>query len=103
MPVKYQLIEHENSFHENHWAIRIEDGEYEGVAYQYDTVSINEEEGDVVLSFNTITLENPNELDLTTSEFETILGDILTKVIEEQLEQMENDKDGTGNSEAPSE
>ena len=103
MPVKYQLIEHENSFHENHWAIRIEDGDYEGVTYQYDTVSINEEEGDVVLSFNTITLENPNELDLTTSEFETILGDILTKVIEEQLEQMQDDKDGTGNSEAPSE
>ena len=103
MPVKYQLIEHENSFHENHWAIRIEDGDYEGVMYQYDTVSINEEEGDVVLSFNTITLENPNELDLTTSEFETILGDILTKVIEEQLEQMQNDEDGTGNTEASAE
>jgi len=102
MPVKYQLIEHENSFHENHWAVKIEEGEYEGVTYQYDTVSINEEEGDVVLSFNTITLENPNELDLTTDEFENILGDILTKVIEEQMEQM-NDEDGTGNTEASAE
>lgn len=101
MPVKYQLIEHENSFHENHWAVKIEDGEYEGVTYQYDTVSINEEEGDVVLSFNTITLENPNELDLTTDEFENILGGILTEVIEEQMEQM-NDEDGTGNTEASS-
>jgi len=102
MPVKYQLIEHENSFHENHWAVKIEDGDYEGVTYQYDTVSINEEEGDVVLAFNTITLENPNELDLTTDEFENILGDILTKVIEEQMEQM-NDEDGTGNTEASTE
>lgn len=102
MPVKYQLIEHENSFHENHWAVKIEDGDYEGVTYQYDTVSINEEEGEVVLAFNTITLENPNELDLTTDEFENILGDILTKVIEEQMEQM-NDEDGTGNTEASAE
>lgn len=102
MPVKYQLIEHENSFHENHWAIRIEEGEYEGVSYQYDTVSINEEEGDVVLSFNTITLENPKELDLTNDEFENIIGDILTSVIEEQLENM-NGEDGTGGTKTPTE
>lgn len=102
MPLKYQLIEHENSFHENHWAVRIEEGEYEGVAYQYDTVSINEEEGDVVLSFNTITLENPKELDLTSDEFENIIGDILTSVIEEQLENL-NGEDGTGGTETPTE
>lgn len=103
MPVKYQLIEHENSFHENHWSIKIEEGDYEGVVYQYDTVSINEEEGDVVLSFNTITLENPKELELTTDEFESTIGDILTSVIEEQLEQLNDGEDGTGNTEAPTE
>lgn len=102
MPVKYDLIEHDNSFHENHWAVRIEEGQYEGVAYQYDTVSIEEEDGDVVLSFNTITLENPNELDLTTDEFESTIGDILVSIIEEQLEQM-NGEDGTGDTEASAE
>jgi hypothetical protein len=102
MPVKYDLIEHNNSFHDNHWAVKIEEGKYSGVAYQYDTVSINEEGGDVVLSFNTITLENPDELDLTSDEFESTIGDILVSIIEEQLEQM-NDEDGTGNTKAPTE
>jgi hypothetical protein len=103
MTVKYDLIEHDNSFHENHWAIKIAEGDYEGVTYQYDTVSINEEEGDVVLSFNTITLDNPKELDLTNDEFENIIGDILTSVIEEQLEQLNDGKDGTGDTEASAE
>ena len=103
MTVKYELIEHENSFHENHWAVKINEGEYEGVAYQYDTVSINEEEGDVVLSFNTITLANPNELDLKSDKFESIIGDILVGIIEEQLEQMTDGEDGTGSTETPTE
>ena len=102
MPVKYELVEHDNSFHENHWAVRIEEGDYEGVAFQYDTVSINEEEGEVVLSFNTITLDNPKELDLKSDEFESIIGDILVSIIEEQLENM-NGEDGTGSTEAPTE
>jgi actin-like ATPase involved in cell morphogenesis len=102
MPVKYELVEHDNSFHENHWAVRIGEGDYEGVAYQYDTVSINEEEGEVVLSFNTITLDNPKELDLKSDEFESIIGDILVSIIEEQLENM-NGEDGTGSTEAPTE
>ena len=103
MTVKYQLVEHDNPFHENHWAIKIDEGEYSGVSYQYDTVSINEEEGDVVLSFNTITLDNPENKDLTTAEFESILGDILTTIIEEQMEQMSNGEDGTGSTETPTE
>jgi hypothetical protein len=102
MLVKHSLIEHDNSFHDNHWAIKIEEGDYEGVVYQYDTVSFNEEEGDMILSFNTITLDNPDNLNLTTEEFENTVGEILTSIIEEQLEQMTNE-DGTGNTEAPTE
>lgn len=103
MTVKYELVEHKNQFHDNHWAIAIQEGTYEGVAYQYDTVSINEEGSDVVLSFNTITLTNPNELDLTTDEFESIVGDILTSIIEEQMEQTENGENGTSSTQASSE
>ena len=104
-PVKYNLVEHDDSFHDKHWSIQIDEGDYEGVVYQYDTVSFEEsaENGDVVLNFNTITLENPNELDLTTSEFETIMGDILVSIIEEQLEQMNDGEDGTGSTETPTE
>jgi len=103
MSVKHSLVEHDNSFHENHWAIKIEEGDYAGVAYQYDTVSFNEEEGQMVLSFNTITLDNPDKIDLTTPEFESIIGDILVGIIEEQLEQMNDGEDGTGNTEASTE
>jgi len=103
MPLKYELIEHGNSFHENHWAVRLEEGEYAGVVYQYDTVSINEEEGEVVLSFNTITLDNPEDKDLKNDEFESIIGEILTSIIEEQLEQTVDGEDGTGDTQAPTE
>ena len=105
MPVKYQLIEHNNSFHNNHWAIKLEEGTYEGIVYQYDTVSFDGGENgeDVVLSFNTITLENSNDLDLTTEEFETIISNILTEIIEEQLESVKNGEDGTSNTEASAE
>lgn len=104
MTPNYSLIEHENTFHKDHWAIKIEDGDYAGVAYQYDTVSFNEEDsGDVVLSFNTITLDNPKELDLTTQEFESTIGNILVEIIEEQLEQMQDGENGTGNTQAPTE
>jgi hypothetical protein len=102
MTVKYSLVEHPNSFHNNHWAIKLEEGDYAGVAFQYDTVSFNEEEGDMVLSFNTITLENPDKLNLTTDQFESIIGDILVGIIEENLENAK-DEDGTGDTEAPTE
>lgn len=92
MSTKYELIEHENAFHANHWAIRIQDGNYEGVAFQYDTVSFNEEDGDVILSFNTVTLENPKNKDLKTEEFESIIGGILTDIIEKNLEETEKNE-----------
>jgi hypothetical protein len=98
MSVCYELVEHENSFHENHWSIKIVEGEYSGVVYQYDTVSINEENDNVVLTFNTITLENPNDSNLTCDLFESIIGNILVEIIEEQLEEMKDGKDGTSNS-----
>lgn len=104
MPLKYQLTEHPNSFHDKHWTILIEEGDYQGVAYQYDTVSINEEDnGDVVLSFNTITLDNPNKLDLYNEEFEVIMGEILTDLIEQNLREESNNENGTGDTEAPTE
>lgn len=104
MTVKYSMIEHPNSFHEKHWTILIDEGDYQGVAYQYDTVSFKEEDnGDVVLTFNTVTLENPNKLDLYSEEFESIMGNVLTDLIEQHLAEAEKNEDGTGDTEAPTE
>jgi len=82
--------------YDDHWSIRILEGEYTGVVYQYDTVSMETRENnddDVYLTFNTITLENSDNLDLTSKTFEDTVGDILVSIIEEHLEQQNLEKD----------
>jgi hypothetical protein len=86
---KYKLIDHPNGFHDEHWCVEIEEGTFKGVVYQYDTINFKEtdENGDdAVLNFNTITVDNPNEEDLTDDEFSGIIGDILVKIIAERME-----------------
>lgn len=95
-PVKHELITHEKSMYDDHWSIRISEGPYQGVVYQYDTVSLetrNGDEDDVYLTFNTITLENPDNLNLTAQLFEDTVGDILTSIIEEHLESQNLERD----------
>jgi len=96
---KFELVESKNGFHDDHWCIKILDGEYAGLVYQYDTVKVEEEEdGDgAVLTFNTITVENPNNCDLTKEQDKNILGNILVSIIQEQLEQMS--ENGTSDTE----
>ena len=96
MPVKYELVEHPNGFHDKHWCIKICEGEYEGLVYQYDKVNFLEEEGDTILKFNTITVENKDEHKLTGEPIQSIMGDILVEVIEERLNEVEH---RTSNSE----
>lgn len=91
MSVKYSLMESDNAFHEEHWSIKIEEGDYEGVEFQYDTVNLNEEGEGAELSFNWITLKNPNDVELTKESFGTILGDILVELITEHLETLDED------------
>lgn len=86
MPLEYELVEHSNGFHDEHWCVKLNAGNYAGVVYQYDTVEFLNEGEDTVLKFNTITVENPNEEDLTSLEFESIIGDILVKIIAERME-----------------
>ena len=91
MTVKYSLVESDNPFHEDHWTLRIDEGEYEGVEFQYDTVNLNEEGEGAELSFNWITLKNPNDMELTKETFGNILGDILVELITEHLENLDED------------
>jgi hypothetical protein len=92
-----------NGFHEKHWSIRIGEGELEGVVYQYDTVSISEEGENAELKFNTITIENPDNKDLTLESNINIMGDILVDLINQGLKEREkNAPSGTGDTEASS-
>lgn len=100
MTVLYSLIESENAFHDEHWTVRIEDGKYKGVEFQYDTVSINDDDENPVLSFNWITLKNETEYELTEEEFGNIIGDILVEMIAEHLDSM--DEDGNTDTQASS-
>ena len=90
---KYEIVEHPNGFHEDHWCIQINDGEYEGLVYQYDTVKIGEEDenGEAALTFNTVTVANPNNVDLTEENDKGILGSVLVDIIQEQIERETTD------------
>jgi len=101
--IQYEIIEHPKAFHDEHWCIRIAEGEYEGVVYQYDTIEMKieeTEEGDAVIKFDYIKVDNPNDLDLDSNEFVTIIGDILTEFLQRYLEETD-EQHGTGGAEAP--
>lgn len=101
---KFEIVEHPNGYHEDHWCIKILDGEYAGLVYQYDVVKIGEEaeDGSTDLTFNTITVENPRNVDLTEENDNGILGGILVSIIQEQLENMANEN-GTPDPAEPTE
>ncbi len=94
---KYHLIEeHPNKFHKDYDCVVIDEEDFKDVIIQYDVVQAYEEKdknGDNIgkFSFNFIICENPNDLDLTTKKFKTILGDILQKLLKEHLDRAEQD------------
>lgn len=97
----YQLVEHQNSFHDKHWSIEIMDGDYAGLVYQYDTVSVREQDdGQVVLDFNVINLESPQDIDLSEEKVSGIMGDILVELIEQYLETQDVENGNTGTEES---
>lgn len=88
--IQYEIIEHPKALHEEHWCIKILEGEYEGVVYQYDTINMKIEEtedDEAVIKFEYIKVDNPNDLDLDSNEFVTIIGDILTEFLQRYLEE----------------
>ena len=92
---KYYVLASDDAFHADHWSIMICEGEYEGVIYQYDTVKINSDDDNI--TFSTVTNENPDNLDLTKSEFVDIMKDILMHIIQEKYnEDREGDSPESG-------
>jgi len=104
MSVKYDLVESPEGFHADHWAVKVLEGSCEGLTFQYDTVSFHEreEDGQAVLDYNTITIDNPTDVDLTSDEAIGIMGDILVDIIEQQLRESV-DNAGTTDTETPTE
>ena len=101
---KYELITHDGGYHKDHWSLKILDGELEGLIYQYDTISFNEDDnGQGFLNFNILTIDNPNEYDLTSGEVTDILGQVLVELVTEQMNKESENGDGNSNTEAPTE
>ena len=95
MAVKYDLVEHSDAYHDKHWAIKILEGKLEGAIYQYDTVKFREEDGQGILDFEILKVENCEEIDLDDQETSDVLGGILVNIIEENLREIGN---GDGNT-----
>jgi hypothetical protein len=95
MPVKYELMSHDESYHDNHWAIKILEGDLEGVVFQYDTVKFREEDGQGILDFEVLDIEKGEKVDTNDQTTSDILGGILVDIIEQQMREMEN---GDGNT-----
>lgn len=92
---KYELVDNKKAFHDDHWCVKITEGDYEGLVYQYDVVRIDDEvddNGAAQLTFNTITIDNPNNVDLTQENDKGILGGILVEIISQQLEEMNENR-----------
>jgi hypothetical protein len=83
----YKIInDHKRKFHEDQDCILITSGDYEGVIYQYDVVEFKEVDNQGKISFNFITLENPNNLDLKSKRFKNVAGDIVRLLVEAYAE-----------------
>ena len=96
---KYNVVQHDDAFHDDLMCIQIEDGPYEGVIFQYDNLRLGEDaDEEAMVSFNFITVKNENELDLTSEEFIDTLGKILNELLKDFV-----DASGTDGAEAPSE
>lgn len=101
MAVKYELVTHDESYHDNHWAIKILEGDLEGVVFQYDTVKFREEDGQGILDFEVLDIEKGEMVDTNDQVTSDILGGILVDIIEQQMREMDNNGDGNTDTEAP--
>jgi|688.fasta_scaffold421245_2 hypothetical protein len=106
MSVKYDIVEHDKAFHEFHCCLKIQEGKYAGVIYQYDVVKFEEKEQDGedvgYLNFNTIMIENPHgESILEEEDFKNTVGDILVEIIKSYVEE-QHDKNRIDDTEEPS-
>lgn len=95
---EFQLVNDKGSFHGSMWCVEIMNGPYTGLVYQYDTIRLVDSKGNIVeddtpeeemyVTFNTITIKNPNEVELTNEQSKQIFGEILNKLMTEEIDRM---------------
>lgn len=100
--IAYELITHQKEFFKNQWSIRILEGTYANVVFQYDAIKVVEpfpHDGDseITLEYETIIVDNPYGPDIIKEkEFEVLVSEILNaeviKWIEATIEQQEIDQ-----------
>jgi len=93
----YQVVENP---HEKDAAIEIIDGEFKGLVYQYGDVQF--EDGKPHLNFQRTIRRLPEGGDmdelLNNDTLNTLMGDILVELIEEQIERDKNEQGNTESS-----
>ena len=66
-------------------ALKITEGEYEGILYQYGEVNFNErDDGQMEVKFRYNMIENPNDVE-ENQDMMNFMGDILVELLEDQL------------------
>ena len=66
-------------------AIKINEGDYSGLLYQYGEVNFNErEDGQMEVKFKYNIIENPNDMN-ENQDMMNFMGDILVELLDEQL------------------
>jgi hypothetical protein len=85
MAVKYDLVTHDDSYHDDHWAIKILEGKLEGATFQYDTIKFREEDDQGILDFEILKVENCENVNIEDDETSEIIGGILVDIIEKSM------------------
>jgi len=70
--------------------IIITEGKYKGMKFQYGRIAFDEQENGLILDFNYDLIDNPDELK-EDKEFVDTIGEILMKVLEEEIEEVGED------------
>ena len=70
--------------------IRIIEGEYKGLVYQYGTIKFLEEEDNVRCNFTYNIIDNPNDIE-ETQDMINQLGEILVDVLNDEIQETEED------------
>ena len=69
--------------------IKIKDGKYQDMAWEYGKVSFDENSDELKLSFDYIIIENPNEI-VVDDDLYKLMGDILVEIIRDDLKLNDN-------------
>jgi hypothetical protein len=88
---KYTFVEKKG---DEDWHVKIKDGDYKDIIYKYGRIEVEEieEEGSARLKFQFMIDKIPSELSMTTEDlqedttFLTLLGDILSHIIEDAMD-----------------